>query len=123
MNEHTLKRVLQYMRSAKLVEFYQCPLEDFDPSAGPCINKRGTKGTKTLKHSMIVCVHSLPMYLMYLYHIFDTEKENINKYVVCIITKNLYNACYLTHNFNGTYSYVCFFVVRMKILFFSLVNH
>lgn len=54
VNEQTIKRVLQYMRSAKFVEFYQCPLEDFDPSAGPCVNKKGTEGTKTLKHSMHV---------------------------------------------------------------------
>lgn len=50
VNEQTLKRVLQHMRSAKLIEFYQRPLEDFDPSAGPCINK---KGTKTLKHIVL----------------------------------------------------------------------
>ncbi|KAI4832969.1 hypothetical protein KUCAC02_015903, partial [Chaenocephalus aceratus] len=34
------QRVFQYMRNAKLAEFCQYPLEDLDPSAGPCINKK-----------------------------------------------------------------------------------
>nr|XP_046226632.1 general transcription factor 3C polypeptide 1-like [Scatophagus argus] len=43
VNDRTLKRVLQYMRSAKLIEHCQYPLEDLDPSAGPCTNKKGNK--------------------------------------------------------------------------------
>ncbi|XP_027139206.1 general transcription factor 3C polypeptide 1 isoform X2 [Larimichthys crocea] len=43
VDEGTFKRVLQYMRNAKLVEFRQYPLEDLDPSAGPCTNKKGNK--------------------------------------------------------------------------------
>ncbi|XP_050926445.1 LOW QUALITY PROTEIN: general transcription factor 3C polypeptide 1 [Lates calcarifer] len=43
VNEGTYKRVIQYMRAAKLVEFCQYPLEDLDPSAGPCTNKKGNK--------------------------------------------------------------------------------
>lgn len=35
------------MKSAKLVEIYQYPLEDLNPSAGPCVYK---KGNITLKH-------------------------------------------------------------------------
>uniref|UniRef100_A0A8C9X1D0 B-block binding subunit of TFIIIC domain-containing protein n=1 Tax=Sander lucioperca TaxID=283035 RepID=A0A8C9X1D0_SANLU len=41
VDEGTFKRVFQYMRSAKLVEYCQFPLEDLDPSAGPCTNKKG----------------------------------------------------------------------------------
>lgn len=41
VSDSTLKRVIQYMRSAKLIEIQQYPLEDFDPSAGPCVNKKG----------------------------------------------------------------------------------
>lgn len=47
MNDGTLKRVIQYMKSAKLVEIYQYPLEDLNPNAGPCVYK---KGNITLKH-------------------------------------------------------------------------
>ncbi|XP_070828041.1 general transcription factor 3C polypeptide 1 [Chaetodon trifascialis] len=43
VKDRTFKRVLQYMRSAKLVEFCQYPLEEIDPSAGPCTHKTGTK--------------------------------------------------------------------------------
>uniref|UniRef100_A0A7N8Y830 General transcription factor IIIC subunit 1 n=1 Tax=Mastacembelus armatus TaxID=205130 RepID=A0A7N8Y830_9TELE len=43
VNEGTCKRVFQAMRAAKLVEFCKYPLEDLDPSAGPCINKKGNK--------------------------------------------------------------------------------
>ncbi|XP_042341203.1 general transcription factor 3C polypeptide 1 [Plectropomus leopardus] len=43
VDDGTGKRVFQYMRSAKLVEFCQFPLEDLDPDAGPCINKKGKK--------------------------------------------------------------------------------
>uniref|UniRef100_A0A3B4WXI4 Ral transcription factor IIIC subunit 1 n=1 Tax=Seriola lalandi dorsalis TaxID=1841481 RepID=A0A3B4WXI4_SERLL len=39
----TFKRVCQYMRTSKLVEFCQYPLEDLDPSAGPCTTKKGNK--------------------------------------------------------------------------------
>lgn len=55
MNDRTLKRVLQYMRSAKLAEFYQCPLEELDPSAGPCINK---KGNVTLKYILSYIINT-----------------------------------------------------------------
>lgn len=50
VNDGTFKRVFQYMRTAKLVEFCQYPLEDLDPSAGPCTNK---KGNVPLKHQSI----------------------------------------------------------------------
>ncbi|XP_010777152.1 general transcription factor 3C polypeptide 1-like, partial [Notothenia coriiceps] len=40
VDDSTFKRVFQYMRNAKLAEFCQYPLEDLDPSAGPCINKK-----------------------------------------------------------------------------------
>ncbi|KAJ4944248.1 hypothetical protein JOQ06_012793, partial [Pogonophryne albipinna] len=43
VEDRTFKRVFQYMRNAKLAEFCQYPLEDLDPSAGPCINKKGKK--------------------------------------------------------------------------------
>ncbi|XP_040001751.1 general transcription factor 3C polypeptide 1 [Xiphias gladius] len=43
VSDRTFKRVFQYMRAAKLVEFCQYPLEDLDPSAGPCTNKKGNK--------------------------------------------------------------------------------
>uniref|UniRef100_A0A8C2W8W9 B-block binding subunit of TFIIIC domain-containing protein n=1 Tax=Cyclopterus lumpus TaxID=8103 RepID=A0A8C2W8W9_CYCLU len=43
VNDQTFKRLTQYMRSAKFVELCQCPLEDLDPTAGPCINKKGDK--------------------------------------------------------------------------------
>ncbi|KAA8595270.1 hypothetical protein FQN60_012405 [Etheostoma spectabile] len=43
VDEGTFKRVFQYMRSAKLVEYCQYPLEDLDPGAGPCTNKKGNK--------------------------------------------------------------------------------
>ncbi|XP_059189576.1 general transcription factor 3C polypeptide 1 [Centropristis striata] len=43
VDEPTYKRVLQHMRSAKLIEFCQYPLEDLDPGAGPCTNKKGNK--------------------------------------------------------------------------------
>ncbi|XP_071360613.1 general transcription factor 3C polypeptide 1 [Trachinotus anak] len=43
VSDSTFKRVLQYLRSSKLVEFCQCPLEDLDPSAGPCTTKKGNK--------------------------------------------------------------------------------
>ncbi|XP_041790222.1 general transcription factor 3C polypeptide 1 [Chelmon rostratus] len=43
VKDSTFKRILQYMRSAKLVEFCQYPLEELDPSARPCTNKSGGK--------------------------------------------------------------------------------
>ncbi|XP_063738883.1 general transcription factor 3C polypeptide 1 isoform X2 [Eleginops maclovinus] len=43
VDDSTFKRVFQYMRTAKLAEFCQYPLEDLDPSAGPCVNKKGKK--------------------------------------------------------------------------------
>ncbi|XP_068606928.1 general transcription factor 3C polypeptide 1 [Brachionichthys hirsutus] len=43
VSEKTLRRTLVYMRSAKLVEYLQYPLADLDPSAGPCLNRKGNK--------------------------------------------------------------------------------
>uniref|UniRef100_A0A7N6A9M9 B-block binding subunit of TFIIIC domain-containing protein n=1 Tax=Anabas testudineus TaxID=64144 RepID=A0A7N6A9M9_ANATE len=43
VNDCTFKRLLNYMRSAKLLQFCQYPLEDLDPTAGPCINRNGRK--------------------------------------------------------------------------------
>ncbi|XP_029706384.1 general transcription factor 3C polypeptide 1 isoform X2 [Takifugu rubripes] len=43
VTDSSLKRVIQYMRSAKLIEIQQYPLEDLDPSAGPCVYKKGHK--------------------------------------------------------------------------------
>lgn len=41
VRDSTLKRVIQYMRSAKFVEAHHFPLEDLDPSIGPCVSKKG----------------------------------------------------------------------------------
>lgn len=41
VSDNTLKRVIQYMRSAKFVEAHHYPLEDLDPSIGPCVYKKG----------------------------------------------------------------------------------
>ena len=41
VNDCTFKRVFQYMRAAKLVEFCRYPLEDLEPSGGPCLDKKG----------------------------------------------------------------------------------
>lgn len=51
VSDNTLKRVIQYMRSAKFVEAHHYPLEDLDPSIGPCVYKKGnlschSKGSK-----------------------------------------------------------------------------
>ncbi|KAM9857030.1 general transcription factor 3C polypeptide 1 [Aulostomus maculatus] len=43
VKEGTLKRVLNYMRTAKLIELCRYPLEDIDNEEGPCLNKRGNK--------------------------------------------------------------------------------
>ncbi|XP_034542767.1 general transcription factor 3C polypeptide 1 [Notolabrus celidotus] len=43
VNDGTFKRMFQYMRSAKLAEYCMYPLEDLDPAAGPCTNKKGKK--------------------------------------------------------------------------------
>uniref|UniRef100_A0A8D2ZF46 General transcription factor 3C polypeptide 1 n=1 Tax=Scophthalmus maximus TaxID=52904 RepID=A0A8D2ZF46_SCOMX len=43
VTERTFKRVFQYMRAAKLVEFCKYPLEELDPSAKPCLTKKGNK--------------------------------------------------------------------------------
>ncbi|KAM6939477.1 general transcription factor 3C polypeptide 1 [Xenentodon cancila] len=43
LNEIIFKRLFKYIRAAKMTEFCQYPLEDLDPSAGPCTNKNGTK--------------------------------------------------------------------------------
>lgn len=41
LNDVSLKRLFKYLRGTKMTEFCQYPLEDLDPSAGPCINKKG----------------------------------------------------------------------------------
>uniref|UniRef100_UPI003AAA6387 general transcription factor 3C polypeptide 1 n=1 Tax=Centroberyx gerrardi TaxID=166262 RepID=UPI003AAA6387 len=43
VNDRTLKRVHQYMQAAKLVQLIRYPLEELNPSAGPCTTQRGTK--------------------------------------------------------------------------------
>ncbi|KAG7485330.1 hypothetical protein JOB18_008080 [Solea senegalensis] len=43
VNEGTSKRVFQYMRTAKLVEFCQLPVEEFDPTAKRFLSKNGNK--------------------------------------------------------------------------------
>lgn len=43
VDERNFRRIFQCMQAAKLVESCQYPLEDLDPSAGPCANKRGNK--------------------------------------------------------------------------------
>ncbi|KAM4584504.1 general transcription factor 3C polypeptide 1 isoform 2-T2 [Odontesthes bonariensis] len=43
LNDGAFKRLFRYMRASKLTEFCQYPLEDLDPSAGPCTNKNGSK--------------------------------------------------------------------------------
>lgn len=49
VSDNTLKRAIQYMRSAKFVEAHHYPLEDLDPSIGPCVYKKGhLKGFKLL---------------------------------------------------------------------------
>uniref|UniRef100_A0A3Q3AAB1 Ral transcription factor IIIC subunit 1 n=1 Tax=Kryptolebias marmoratus TaxID=37003 RepID=A0A3Q3AAB1_KRYMA len=42
LNENSFKRLFNYLRSGKVIEFCQYPLEDLDPNAGPCTNKNGT---------------------------------------------------------------------------------
>ncbi|CAG5928749.1 unnamed protein product [Menidia menidia] len=48
LNDIVFKRLCKHMRASNLTEFFQYPLEDLDPSAGPCTNKNvlssGTKG-------------------------------------------------------------------------------
>ncbi|KAF3687926.1 General transcription factor 3C polypeptide 1 [Channa argus] len=43
LDDRTFKQVLNYMRAAKLIQLCNFPLEDLDPSAGPCNNKNGSK--------------------------------------------------------------------------------
>lgn len=43
VDDNTFKRAFQCMRSAKLVDICQYPLEDVDPSGGPCTTARGNK--------------------------------------------------------------------------------
>uniref|UniRef100_A0A1A8EMJ4 General transcription factor IIIC, polypeptide 1, alpha 220kDa n=2 Tax=Nothobranchius korthausae TaxID=1143690 RepID=A0A1A8EMJ4_9TELE len=43
VTEPNLKRLFNYMRSGKFVQFCHYPLEDLCPSAGPCKNKNGSK--------------------------------------------------------------------------------
>ncbi|XP_037545732.1 general transcription factor 3C polypeptide 1 [Nematolebias whitei] len=42
-DDGTFKRLFNYMRFGKLIEFCHYPLEDLDPSAKPCTNKNGSK--------------------------------------------------------------------------------
>ncbi|KAM4595765.1 general transcription factor 3C polypeptide 1 [Fundulus diaphanus] len=43
LNENSLKRAFRTFKEAKLVQFTSYPLEDLDPTAGPCTNKNGSK--------------------------------------------------------------------------------
>ncbi|XP_061576125.1 general transcription factor 3C polypeptide 1-like [Cololabis saira] len=43
LNDVIFKRLFKNIRTAKMTEFCQYPLEDLDPSAGPCTNKNGSK--------------------------------------------------------------------------------
>ncbi|CAL8354123.1 unnamed protein product [Boreogadus saida] len=45
VHERTFKHVYNYMLSYKLVQLITQPLEDLNPSAGPCNTKKGTKIT------------------------------------------------------------------------------
>uniref|UniRef100_A0A8C6NY38 Ral transcription factor IIIC subunit 1 n=1 Tax=Nothobranchius furzeri TaxID=105023 RepID=A0A8C6NY38_NOTFU len=45
VTEPNLKRLFNYMRAGKFVQFCHYPLEDLCPSAGPCKNKNGNRGT------------------------------------------------------------------------------
>uniref|UniRef100_A0A8C4Z2P4 B-block binding subunit of TFIIIC domain-containing protein n=1 Tax=Gadus morhua TaxID=8049 RepID=A0A8C4Z2P4_GADMO len=45
VHERTFKHVYNYMLSYKLVQLITLPLEDLNPSAGPCNTKKGTKIT------------------------------------------------------------------------------
>uniref|UniRef100_A0A1A7X0R7 General transcription factor IIIC, polypeptide 1, alpha 220kDa n=1 Tax=Iconisemion striatum TaxID=60296 RepID=A0A1A7X0R7_9TELE len=54
--ESSLKRLFNYMRSGKYVQFCHYPLEDLCPSAGPCKNKNGSK-------MLVRCVRLLRPYL------------------------------------------------------------
>lgn len=44
------------MQAAKFIDFFKRPLEDLDPSAGPCVTKSGKKQLKnnTLKTSAAI---------------------------------------------------------------------
>ncbi|XP_030595893.1 general transcription factor 3C polypeptide 1 [Archocentrus centrarchus] len=56
VDKRTYLRLLKYMRASKLIEFCRYPLEELDPSAGPCTNKNGTKVT-------VRCVRLLKPYI------------------------------------------------------------
>ncbi|XP_029009118.1 general transcription factor 3C polypeptide 1 [Betta splendens] len=43
LTECSFKRLLNYMRSSKLIQFVKYPLEDLDPAAGPCTTRTGNK--------------------------------------------------------------------------------
>ncbi|XP_035993309.1 general transcription factor 3C polypeptide 1 [Fundulus heteroclitus] len=43
LNDNSLKRAFRTFKEAKLVQFINYPLEDLDPTAGPCTNKNGSK--------------------------------------------------------------------------------
>nr|XP_057921258.1 general transcription factor 3C polypeptide 1-like [Doryrhamphus excisus] len=53
--EVTCKRVFQYMRAAKVVDYCSMPLEDLDNEGGPVVNRRGNK-------VMVRCVKLLKSY-------------------------------------------------------------
>lgn len=77
MTDNTLKRVIQYMRSAKLVEMQQYPLEDLDPSAGPCVYKKGElKGNLKLSQPIADSKVALPIFRMTICIIFQGIKSS-----------------------------------------------
>ncbi|XP_029998017.1 general transcription factor 3C polypeptide 1 isoform X2 [Sphaeramia orbicularis] len=43
VDDRTFKRVYQYMRAGKLADLCRVPMEEVDPSSGPCKTKRGDK--------------------------------------------------------------------------------
>ncbi|XP_062304643.1 general transcription factor 3C polypeptide 1-like isoform X1 [Osmerus eperlanus] len=53
VNDRTFKRVSQYMMASKLVQLVKVPLQEINPSAGPCLTTRGSRslvrGLKLLK--------------------------------------------------------------------------
>ncbi|KAM9314246.1 general transcription factor 3C polypeptide 1 [Pholidichthys leucotaenia] len=43
LSESPFQRFIKYMRASRLVEYIQVPLDELDPSRGPCTNKNGKK--------------------------------------------------------------------------------
>uniref|UniRef100_H3CS41 Uncharacterized protein n=1 Tax=Tetraodon nigroviridis TaxID=99883 RepID=H3CS41_TETNG len=69
VGDNTLKRVIQYMKSAKLVETHHYPLEDLDPSIGPCVYKKGHK-------VLVRCLRLLKPYSKKSIAEDDTDEDN-----------------------------------------------